>query len=184
VKRFLVPLGAFALLVVVLIVGLKHAPEKGIIVSPLLGKSAPSFTLPNLMDDKQPVDSSSLANQWYLFNVWGTWCFACRDEHAALLAISRLPHAIPIIGLDWKDEDEQALAYLSELGNPYQRVITDHEGRVAIDWGVYGAPETFLVNAEGKVIYKHVGAMSMEVWQLEFVPLLPKAPAAGSGASS
>jgi cytochrome c biogenesis protein CcmG, thiol:disulfide interchange protein DsbE len=182
-KRFLVPLGAFALLVIVLIVGLKHAPEKGVIVSPLLGKSAPEFTLPNLLDAKQPFDSRTLANQWYVLNVWGTWCVECRAEHSALLAISQ-QQQIPIIGMDWKDDDSQALAWLSELGNPYHSIATDHEGRVAIDWGVYGAPETFLVNAEGKVVYKHVGAMSLEVWQLEFVPLLPHDAVKPAGASS
>lgn len=178
-KRFLVPLGAFALLVVVLIVGLRHAPEKGIIVSPLLGKPAPTFTLPNLLDDKQPIDSQSLNNQWYVLNVWGTWCVECRAEHNALLAIHEQKR-VPIIGMDWKDDDAQALAWLSELGNPYDRIAADHAGRVAIDWGVYGAPETFLVNAAGIVLHKHVGALTLEIWQQEFVPLLPKNPGASS----
>ncbi|HTP38175.1 MAG TPA: DsbE family thiol:disulfide interchange protein [Steroidobacteraceae bacterium] len=182
-KRFLLPLVGFALLVVVLVVGLRHAPEKGIIVSPLLGKAAPGFTLPDLMDGKQSVSSQSLQHQWYVFNVWGTWCAACREEHSALLAIKAL-HQVPIIGMDWKDEDSAALAWLSELGNPYDRVATDRDGLAAIDWGVYGAPETFLVNDAGIVLHKHVGAMSLDVWQQEFVPLLPKTAATPTGAGS
>ncbi len=168
-NRFLLPLAGFALLLVVLVIGLEHAPQKGIIVSPLLGKPAPSFTLPGLLDTGSPLDSKELRGHWSLVNVWGTWCQECRAEHATLLQIKQQGR-VPIIGIDWKDDDEQARAWLAQLGNPYQRIGADREGRVAIDWGVYGAPESFLVNPAGTVVYKHVGAMTPQVWEQEFLP--------------
>ncbi len=167
-SRFLLPLGAFLLLLVVLIAGLVHAPQKGIIVSPLLGKQAPNFQLPGLLDATQPLQAQALRGHWTLVNVWGTWCVECRAEHQTLLAIKQQGR-VPIYGIDWKDDDAQARAWLSELGNPYERVGADREGRVAIDWGVYGAPESFLVNPSGTVVYKHVGAMTPEVWEREFL---------------
>ena len=170
-NRFILPLGAFGLLLVVLVVGLEHAPEKGIIVSPLLGKPAPQFSLPGLLDQTSPLQAQSLRGHWTLVNVWGTWCGECRAEHETLLAI-KAQGRVPIYGIDWKDDDAQARAWLNELGNPYDRVGADREGRVAIDWGVYGAPESFLVNPEGTVVYKYVGALTLEVWQREFLSRL------------
>ena len=175
-NRFLLPLGAFAVLVVVLIIGLRHAPEKNLIASPLIGKSAPAFNLRSLFDQHESVNASELKGHWTLVNVWGTWCVECRAEHEALLQIKR-EGRVPIIGIDWKDSDEDAQAWLSQLGNPYERVGTDHDGRVAIDWGVYGAPETFLVSPAGTVVYKQIGAMTPQVWQQQFVPRMQ----AGSG---
>jgi cytochrome c biogenesis protein CcmG/thiol:disulfide interchange protein DsbE len=171
VNRFALPLVGFALLVAVLIVGLKHAPDKGIISSPLIGNPAPQFTLPNLLDTKSTIGSSMLKGRWTLLNVWGTWCVECRAEHAALLEIKH-EGRVPIIGIDWKDDDAQALAWLGELGNPYERIGADRDGRVAIVWGVYGAPETFLIDPTGKVVYKHIGALSADIWRDEFLPLL------------
>ena len=141
------------------------------IQSPLIGKPAPAFVLPSLTDPGRQLDSHALAGKPYVFNVWGTWCGECRAEHAALLSIARTS-GVPIIGLDWKDDRAEATAYLAQLGNPYSEVATDMDGRVAIDWGVYGAPETFLVAADGTVVAKHIGAMSMTVWQQKFVPHL------------
>ncbi len=186
-NRFLLPLAAFALLLVVLIVGLKHAPQKDIIPSPLIGKSAPHFTLPNLLDEGHPVSDDALKGRWSLVNVWGTWCGECRAEHATLLQIKQEAR-VPIIGIDWRDQDADAKNWLTQLGDPYERVGTDHDGRVAIDWGVYGAPESFLIDPAGTVVYKHVGAMTPQVWQQEFLPRVGAAPApaapapAGSGA--
>jgi cytochrome c biogenesis protein CcmG, thiol:disulfide interchange protein DsbE len=167
-NRYALPLAAFALLLVVLIVGLEHAPDKGIIVSPLLGKPAPQFTLPDLLEQPGSVSAQALQGHWSVVNVWGTWCVECRAEHETLLQISRAGR-VPIIGIDWKDEDGDARRFLSELGNPYQRVGADREGRVAIDWGVYGAPESFLVNPAGIVVHKHIGALTPQVWQQEFL---------------
>jgi cytochrome c biogenesis protein CcmG/thiol:disulfide interchange protein DsbE len=178
-SRFLLPLGLFVLLAVVLAIGIRHSSDKGIIASPLLGKPAPPFSLPNLTDPAHEVRSTDLKGHWYLFNVWGTWCGGCREEHETLLQVHRAA-VVPIIGLDWKDDDTQALTWLTQLGNPYQSVATDHSGRIAIDWGVYGAPETFLVNPQGIVVYKHIGALTPEVWTREILPRVSGAPASSS----
>jgi len=172
VKRFLLPLGIFALLAVVLGIGIWRAPEKGVILSPLLGKPAPQFSLPNLTDPAHPVRSADFRGRWYLFNVWGTWCVECRAEHAMLLNVQRSGR-VALIGLNWRDEDAQALAWLQQLGNPYQTVAVDRSGREAINWGVYAAPETFLVNPQGIVVYKHIGALTEEAWTREILPRLP-----------
>jgi len=178
-NRFILPLGIFALLAIVLAIGIKRSPEKGIIPSPLIGKAAPQFTLPVLADSSRTLSSADLKGRWYVFNVWGTWCYECRAEHEALLEIQKLAQ-VPIIGLDWKDEEPDAVRWLAELGNPYEVVAADREGRTAIDWGVYGAPETFLVDPQGVVVYKYVGAMTLEAWQTRFVPRLPPRRAAKS----
>jgi len=173
VKRSLLPLGLFALLVIVLAFGIYNAPRNGskIIVSPLLGKSAPEFTLPKLIDVGQQYSDQSLRGGWHLVNVWGTWCVECRAEHATLLQIKG-EGRVPIVGIDWKDDDASAVAWLAQLGNPYQTVAADRDGRVAIDWGVYGAPESFLVNPQGIVVEKQTGAMTMEDWRSKFLPHL------------
>jgi cytochrome c biogenesis protein CcmG, thiol:disulfide interchange protein DsbE len=173
-NRFLLPIGIFALLVVVLAIGIKRAPEKGVIQSVLIGKPAPAFRLPELGVPGQSVDSRALAGRWYVLNVWGTWCFECRAEHDALLAI-KLEGRVPLIGLNWKDEDPAALQWLQELGNPYEHVAVDADGRTAIDFGVYGAPESFLVNDRGIIVHKYVGPMSAEVWQKQFLSRMPAA---------
>lgn len=178
-RRFLWPLGVFALLVVVLVVGLVHAPDKGVIHSPLLGKNAPDFSLPNLSPGAAAVTGAQLKGGWHLVNVWGTWCFECRNEHPALLQIQQQGR-VPIIGIDWKDEDESARSWLQQLGDPYAAIGTDHDGRVAIDWGVYGAPESFLVDPAGTVVEKWVGAMTPEIWQQKFLPHLALPVGSGS----
>jgi len=178
-NRFLLPLGIFALVAIVLAIGIKHSPDKGTIPSPLIGKSAPQFSLPVLTDSNRTLHSADLKGRWYVFNVWGTWCGGCREEHSVLLEIQKQAH-VPLIGLDWRDEDPQALQWLSELGNPYEVVAVDREGRTAIDWGVYGAPETFLVDPQGIVVYKFVGPLTLEAWQTKFVPRLPPEQAAKS----
>jgi cytochrome c biogenesis protein CcmG/thiol:disulfide interchange protein DsbE len=178
-NRFVLPLGIFALLAIVLAIGIKHSPEKGIIPSPLIGKPAPTFTLPVLTDAGRTFNSADLKGRWYLFNVWGTWCGECRAEHSALLEIAKRGE-VPVIGLDWKDEDPTALQWLQDLGNPYEVIAADRDGRIAIDWGVYGAPETFLVDPQGVVVFKYVGALTMEAWETKFVPKLPPRQAAKS----
>jgi cytochrome c biogenesis protein CcmG/thiol:disulfide interchange protein DsbE len=174
--KFLIPAGLFAVLVGFLFIGLQRDPR--VIDSPLIGKPAPQFVLENLSDPALRVGTADLQGRMYLFNVWGTWCGGCRQEHEALLAISRTK-VVPIIGLNWKDDRGLALKWLSQLGNPYEVVAFDPEGQVAIDWGVYGAPETFLVAADGTVLAKRIGAMDMTVWQQEFLPLIN-----GSGGKS
>ena len=178
-NRFLIPLGGFVLLAIVLAVGLKHSPEKGIIASPLVGKSAPAFTTTLLNDTSAKFDSAEFKGRWTLFNVWGTWCVECRAEHAVLMEMSK-QGVVPIIGLDWKDKDNEALAVLQQMGNPYAAVAADRDGREAIDWGVYGAPETFLVNDRGVVVYKYIGALTREAWEKQFLPRIPARQAAKS----
>ncbi len=173
VARFLIPLVAFVALVFVFAVGIKHSPEVGQIKSPLVGRAAPAWQLPTLTDPNRRFGSQDLRGQWYVLNVWGTWCPACRDEHGELLDIQRASR-VPIIGIDWMDDDAQALDYLARLGNPYRTVAVDHEGNTAIDWGVYGAPESFLVSPEGVILYKHIGALTPEVWRREFLSRLPR----------
>ena len=178
--KFIVPFGLFALLGVFLYVGLHRDPSY--VPSPLIGKPAPEFTLPSLQDPAYPVSSKDLAGRPWVLNVWGTWCAGCRQEHPVLLQIARST-SVPIIGLDWKDDATEAQRWLAELGNPYAAVAFDSEGRVAIDWGVYGAPETFLIGADGKVLYKHIAPMTLEVWAKEFEPRIQAATAAPGGAS-
>lgn len=179
-NRYLLPLAGFALLLGVLIVGLVRAPEKDIIASPLIGKSAPQFSVPSLFADQKPVSSDLLKGHWSLVNVWGSWCVSCRAEHSTLLMI-RQQARVPIIGIDWNDDDTDAMDWLSQLGNPYSQVGEDHDGHVAIDWGVYGAPESFLISPSGTVVYKQIGALTPQIWQREFLPRIaaaaPRVPA-------
>ena len=178
--KFIVPFGLFALLGVFLYIGLHRDPSY--VPSPLIGKPAPEFTLPSLQDPAYPVSTKDLAGRPWVLNVWGTWCAGCRQEHPVLLQIARQT-SVPIIGLDWKDDATEAKRWLAELGNPYSAVAFDSEGRVAIDWGVYGAPETFLIGADGQVLYKHIAPMTLEVWANEFEPRIQAATAAPGGAS-
>ena len=172
--KFGVPLALAVLLGVFLFVGLQRDPSY--VPSPLIGKQAPEFTLPSLQDPNYPVASKELAGKSWVLNVWGTWCSGCRQEHATLLAIAQTS-AVPLIGLDWKDDSTAAQEWLRTLGNPYSAVASDPEGRVAIDWGVYGAPETFLIGPDGKVLFKHIAPMTMEVWNKEFLPRIQAANA-------
>jgi cytochrome c biogenesis protein CcmG, thiol:disulfide interchange protein DsbE len=173
VTRYIVPAIVFLLLAGVLYVGVVHSPDKSTMTSALLGKPAPQFELPILGDPAQKLSSAQLAGRPWVLNVWATWCVACRDEHPVLLEIARRKQ-LPIVGLDWRDVDDEAQQWLTQLGNPYDVVIADREGRTAIDFGVYGAPETFFIGADGVVQYRHVGPMTMEVWEREFIGRLPR----------
>jgi cytochrome c biogenesis protein CcmG/thiol:disulfide interchange protein DsbE len=168
-NKFVIPLIGFALLVVVLAVGVKRSPEKQVVPSVLIGRPAPDFTLPDLMNPEAQVTSQSLKGKPYMLNVWGTWCYACRIEHPALLELNRLGQ-IPIVGLNWRDQDDLARAWLAEYGNPYTHIPVDTEGRTAIDFGVTGAPETFLVDSKGIIVHRHVGPLSVEIWKRDFEP--------------
>lgn len=165
--RFLIPGVIFAVLIGFFVVGLNRNP--GCIPSPLVGKPAPAFALTTVEDPTKQVSNQDFAGRKYLVNVWGTWCVACRQEHEALLSIAR-QKVIPIVGVDWKDDLNMAQRWLGQLGNPYVATGFDVEGRVAINYGVYGAPETFLVDERGIVIYKYVGVLTEEVWQNELLP--------------
>ena len=173
--RYLIPAASFALLVAIFVKGLGQDP--GQIDSPLIGKPAPSFSLESLGDPDWKVGSADFAGRPWLLNVWATWCSGCRDEHETLVAIAE-ENRLPMMGLNWRDERALALRWLAQLGNPYVSVAFDPEGRTAIDWGVYGAPETFLIGADGTVLKKHIGPMTPEIWRDEF---LPRLTAPGSG---
>jgi len=172
-NRFVVPVVVFLVLAGVLYVGIQHSPNKSTMVSALLGKPAPAFELPVIGDASRKFNSRDLAGKPWVLNVWGTWCPECRAEHQTLLDIAR-SNAVPLVGLNWRDDDDAALEWLAQLGNPYTVVAVDREGRTAIDFGVYGAPETFFIDAAGIVQYRHVGAMTPEVWQREFLARLPR----------
>jgi len=171
--RYLIPALVFALLVAVLALGLKRDPS--FVPSPLLGKPAPEFSLPLLEDPGRNLSRQDLLGHYSLVNVWGTWCSGCRQEHALLLTLAR-DSGLPIYGINWKDDPELARRWLAELGNPYAAVGMDQDGRVAIDWGVYGAPETFLISPEGVVLYKHIAPMTLEVWRDQFLPRIKLRP--------
>lgn len=170
--RYFVPLAVFAALAVMLALGIHQAPRKDLVPSPLIGKPAPGFSLPSLTDPNKAVTSASLHGHWYLFNVWGTWCVSCRMEEPELLAIAR-SKVVPLIGLDWKDTRADALSYLHQRGDPYQQIAFDPGGLEAIHWGVYGAPETFLVNPRGIIVYKYIGPITPGAWRRDFLPRLP-----------
>lgn len=178
--KFVVPFGLFLVLGGFLYVGLQRDPSY--VPSPLIGKPAPEFSLPSLHDPEYPVSTADLRGKPWVLNVWGTWCGGCRQEHPVLMEIARRGE-IPLIGLDWKDDSAAAQQWLRDLGNPYAAVAADQVGRAAIDWGVYGAPETFLIGADGIVLYKHIAPMTMQVWTTEFLPRI-EAAKAGTGGST
>jgi cytochrome c biogenesis protein CcmG/thiol:disulfide interchange protein DsbE len=173
VSRFLIPGAVFLILAGVLYIGVVHSPNKSTMQSALLGKQVPAFSLPVLGGGEARLTNAQLAGRPWVLNVWGTWCEACREEHKMLLTIAGR-NQVPLIGLAWKDQDDAVNEWLTQLGNPYSVVAVDRDGRAAIDFGVYGAPETFFIDANGRVQYRHVGAMTAEVWTREFVSRLPK----------
>jgi cytochrome c biogenesis protein CcmG, thiol:disulfide interchange protein DsbE len=169
--RFILPVAFFVLLIGLFWVGIQRAPNHDVLASVLIGKPAPDFSLPSLTNPGTNVGPKNFKGKPYLLNVFGSWCVTCRVEHPFFMKLKQAG-AIDILGLNWKDAPEEALAWLGQLGNPFTLIAADHDGRAVIDWGVYGAPETFLVDARGIILYKHVGAMNEEVWQKEFVPRL------------
>jgi cytochrome c biogenesis protein CcmG/thiol:disulfide interchange protein DsbE len=168
-KRFLIPIAVFVLLGLLLAYGLKLDPRK--IPSPLVGKPLPAFALPAVADPTRTVRSEDLRGRVYLLNVWASWCAACRDEHPLLVELARA-RAIPIIGLNYKDQRADALKWLAALGDPYELSLSDLDGRAGIELGVYGVPETFVIDKAGVIRYKHIGPLTAEVWKTRLVPLL------------
>lgn len=160
------PLVLFLLVAVFLWRGLSLNPK--VVPSPLIGKPMPTFHLPTLESGEFLTDQDFLGEP-ILLNVWASWCNACRAEHAMLLNIA---DEIPIIGWNYKDDVQAAQQQLQRLGNPYQVVLVDNAGKAAIDWGIYGTPETFLIDAEGIIHYKHTGPITKKVWQQQFLPLI------------
>jgi len=131
-----------------------------------IGRAAPAINVPDLYNESDVVKTSDMKGKVWLFNVWGTWCPECWREHKYLMELSRA--GVPIVGLNWRDERAAAKDMLTKLGNPFLKIGYDPDSSVAIDWGVYGAPETFLINAEGMVVAKHAGGVTPAVWQEKF----------------
>jgi cytochrome c biogenesis protein CcmG, thiol:disulfide interchange protein DsbE len=164
--RFAIPFALFAVVVAFLAVGLQRDPR--LIPSPLIGKPLPTFELPKLSAPAQRVTAADLVGQVYLINVWASWCVACREEHPLLVELAR-QQQVPLIGMNYKDERPAARAWLERHGNPYRFSLFDAAGNLGIDLGVYGVPETFLIDARGVIRYKHVGPLSQEIIEKEFL---------------
>lgn len=167
---FLIPLLAFAVLVFFLARGLNRDP--GYVPSPLINKPAPAFDLPQLQDTKQRFAPVDLTGRVWLLNVWASWCTSCREEHPVLLEFARTHPDVPLIGLDYKDQRNDALAWLRGQGNPYVLSAFDADGRVGIDYGVYGVPETYVIDQAGVIRYKQVGPVTPELISTVIDPLL------------
>src|SRR6476620_9263756 len=167
--RAWLPIGIFAALVVLLAVGLTLNPRE--VPSPLVGKPAPHFRLPLLNDPQRAFAPEDMAGKVWLFNVWASWCVTCRDEHAVLSEFAK-SGVVPVVGLDYKDKRDEASQYLTKLGNPYQIIPYDGEGRVGIDYGVYGTPETYVIDKQGVIRYKRIGPLTPEIMREKIIPLV------------
>ena len=167
--RFLLPLGIFGLLIVLLLFGLGNNPR--LVPSPLIDKAVPKFSLPQLQGDGPAFTEKEFLGKVSLFNVWASWCVTCREEHPLLMQVAKNTD-IPIFGLNYKDEKPDALRWLAQFGDPYTTSVVDKEGRVGIDWGVYGVPETFVVDHRGFIRYKHIGAIKPNDMEEKILPLV------------
>ena len=167
--RFLVPLAVFIVMVAFLAVGLGLNPRE--IPSPLINKAAPAFQLPQLHQPDKTFSQQDMKGKVWLLNVWASWCVSCRQEHPLLMDLAK-SNVVPIYGLNYKDPREDALAWLKELGDPYVLSIADRNGRVGIDYGVYGVPETFVIDKEGAIRYKQIGPVTPEALRDKILPLV------------
>jgi cytochrome c biogenesis protein CcmG/thiol:disulfide interchange protein DsbE len=167
--RFLVPLAIFFILVVFLFRGLSLDPKR--VPSPLVGKPMPEFSLPRLKDPAATLSDSDLKGNVSVLNIWATWCVSCRAEHEVLLQLANTG-AVDIYGLNYKDERAAAQQWLRQLGDPYVANAFDADGRTGIDWGVYGAPETFIMDKQGMVRHKHIGPLTVDDLNTTILPLI------------
>lgn len=168
-KRFLIPLGIFIVLVGFLAVGLRLDPRE--VPSPLIGKPAPDFKLALLSDPAKQLSPADLRGKVWLFNVWASWCASCRQEHDLLLDLAR-QGGLPIYGMDYKDQPGDAQAVLNRYGNPYVETVVDLDGRTGMNYGVYGVPETYLIDKNGIIRYKHTGPVTVEILSKKILPLV------------
>jgi cytochrome c biogenesis protein CcmG/thiol:disulfide interchange protein DsbE len=169
--KYLIPLVIFIVMGIFLAIGLKLNPTE--IPSPFLGKPAPAFSAATLDNPEQKLAPENLQGKVWLFNVWASWCVSCRAEHPVLNELAKQKAAL-IVGLNYKDAREDALNWLARLGNPYDVSVTDQEGRIGIDWGVYGVPETFVVDKKGIIRHKHTGPVTSETVRQTLLPLIAK----------
>jgi cytochrome c biogenesis protein CcmG/thiol:disulfide interchange protein DsbE len=168
-KRLYWTIGVFVALVALLAVGLTLNPRE--VPSPLIGKPAPAFELPLLAKPEQRFSEKTLLGKPWVLNVWASWCPPCLAEHPVVSQMSRAGLA-PVVGLNYKDTREEALPWLERNGNPFQVVVFDPNGRIGIDYGVYGVPETYVIDRAGIIRYKHIGPLTPEVVQQKIEPML------------
>ncbi len=169
-KYLFIPLALFLGLALVFFIVLLRGRDPREVPSPLINKTAPSFQLPQLHDSARTFSPDSMRGKVWVLNFWGTWCIACRDEHPLLVEFAKTGE-LPIYGVDYKDDREAARQWLNELGNPYALVAFDVEGRTSIDYGVYGAPESYLIDKNGVIRFKQIGPITREVWNNKMLPL-------------
>jgi len=170
-NRFLLPLGIFLVLAVFLAIGLNLNPRE--VPSPLIDKPAPSFRLPQLHESARTLAPQDLKGQVWVFNVWASWCVACLEEHPLLVELSKR-NLVPIVGLNYKDNRADALQWLQKRGDPYTLSAQDADGRVGIDYGVYGVPETYVIDQEGIIRFKRIGPVTPQVLEEQILPLVKR----------
>lgn len=168
-NRYLLPLGIFIVLLVFLGIGLNLNPHD--VPSPLVGKPAPAFSLTTLENPAASFAQKEMLGKVWLLNVWASWCSACREEHPLLVEIGK-SGVVPIVGLDYKDNRPDGMRILSGMGNPYTTVAFDEDGRVGINYGVYGVPETYLIDRQGVIRYKQTGPITPEILRDKIMPLV------------
>lgn len=169
--RYAIPLGVFVILVALLAIGLRLDPRY--VPSPLIDKPLPAFSLPDLADEQTVVTVADVKGKPRLFNVWASWCVACRVEHPLLIDLAKSGEA-SIVGLNYKDARDDALAWLERFGDPYERSVFDKAGSLGLDLGVYGVPETFVIDTHGVIRYKQVGPITAEALDSVIMPLLER----------
>ena len=167
--RFLIPLALFAVLVVFLGVGLTLNPRE--VPSPLINKPAPAFQLPQLHEPDKTFAQKDMLGKVWMLNVWASWCVSCRAEHPNLVELAR-SGVVPIYGLNYKDQRADGIAWLEQFGNPYQLSAYDRDGRIGIDYGVYGVPESYIIDKAGVIRYKRIGEVTPEIVRDKILPLL------------
>ncbi len=170
-KRFLLPLVIFLVMVGFLFIGLNLDPRE--VPSPLVGKPAPQFSLPRLDNPEQVFSGKDMLGKVWLLNVWASWCGACKEEHPLLVSLAKTGF-VPVVGMDYKDTRDEALQWLAQGGNPYMTTIMDIDGRVGINYGVYGVPETYVIDKKGIIAYKKTGPITMQSLREVIVPLVKK----------
>ena len=167
--RFILPFIVFVIVAIFLFVGLGLKPRE--VPSPLIGRVAPAFTLPQLHEPAKQFSPQDMKCKVWLFNVWASWCTACENEHPVFVELSR-QNLVPIYGMDYKDKREDGEAWLRKHGNPYALVVSDAEGRVGIDYGVYGVPETYVIDKQGVIQHKQIGAVTQEILDEKILPMV------------
>jgi cytochrome c biogenesis protein CcmG/thiol:disulfide interchange protein DsbE len=169
-NKFTLPLIGFIGLVALLAVGLNLNPRE--VPSPLVGKPAPAFTLPQLHDPNAEFSPKDMLGKVWLFNVWASWCVSCRAEHPVIVDYVKRPDAVPVIGLNYKDKRDDGQRWLARFGDPYLLSAFDLDGRVGINYGVYGVPETYLIDKQGTIRFKQIGPITPQVLQEKIIPLI------------